>query len=89
MPATPAEVANDLAAQAKFFVKRDDAIARLCADAASLIRSMIEDKPYDEVLYATVLARIAAAGCDHRCTPKSQIEKSLHRAFLTITVRPE
>lgn len=37
--ATAAQIANDMAAQARYWERRDKAIARACADAARMIRA--------------------------------------------------
>lgn len=86
MPATPAEVANDLAAQARFFVKRDDDIAKLCRDSARLIRSILVFELVDEQSFADVVTRLEKYG---RTPPRgvfgaSQIAKLLRRALETL-----
>jgi hypothetical protein len=45
--ATPAQVANDMVAQADFWHRRDKDIERCCRDAARLIRDLIAKKPVD------------------------------------------
>ena len=47
MTATPAQVANDLEAQATFWRKRDDDIAKACLDAAHMIRLLLARRPVD------------------------------------------
>ena len=38
--ATPAQIANDMSAQAVYWHKRDDRIAALCRDAAAMINNL-------------------------------------------------
>ena len=47
MAATPAQVANDLAAQALWWGKRDADIARACDDGARLIRRLMAGESVD------------------------------------------
>ena len=47
MTATPAQIANDLEAQARFFAKRDDRVARACRDAARMIRQHLAGEAVD------------------------------------------
>ena len=86
MPATPAEVANDLAAQAKFFVKRDDEIARLCQDCARLIRASVAGEVIDLRALGECLDRLIdrQAWIPPERGKASQIDRSLHRALLTL-----
>lgn len=89
MPATPAEVANDLAAQATYFAKRDDDIARLCRDAARLIRGLTGGQQADGLafgpIYRDVLTRLQTYNGRPRPSVESQIDKSLYRAQVTLT----
>lgn len=92
MPATPAEVANDLAAQARFFVKCDDGLARLCKDGARLIRAMLAKERLDSRIYSDVVSRLATYIALHGGMPEreTQITKSLRRAIETLqTLRAE
>jgi putative intracellular protease/amidase len=92
MPATPAQVANDLFAQARYFAKRDDAVARLCTVAARLIRAKAAGDPYDDRAYqdleVALIKHVAASkGVPER---ETQITKSLRRALDTLqTLRAE
>lgn len=90
MPATPAEVANDLWAQAAFFAKRDvdlDVnIASLCRDSARLIRAMLAKEKLDTRVYGDVVSRLATHIARHGGMPEreTQIAKSLRRALETL-----
>lgn len=84
--ATPAEVANDLWAQATYFARRDDGLARLCKDAARLIRAMVANETLDSRVYADVVSRLAKYVAGHGGMPEreNQITKSLRRALETL-----
>jgi hypothetical protein len=47
MTATPAQVANDLTAQAVYFARRDAHVERACRDAARMIRRHLLGEPVD------------------------------------------
>jgi hypothetical protein len=83
MTATPAEVANDLEAQAAFFVKRDDDVSRLCREAARLIRQMLAGEQIDGRTWGGVHRRL----CDRIIGRDvgTQIGKSLSRGLDTLT----
>jgi hypothetical protein len=83
--ATPAEVANDLDAQAKFLAKRDDDLASLCRDSARLIRAMIAGQAFCERTYSRVHFRLQGFNSRPRSSVPSQIDKSLYRAQVTLT----
>ena len=85
MTATPAQVANDLAAQATFFAKRDDNIAGLCRDSLWLIRALTGRQAVDEGLYESVIFRLQRWNSRPRAAVPSQIDKSLDRALVTLT----
>ena len=85
MTATPAQVANDLAAQATFFAKRDDNIASLCRDSARLIRALIGGQAVADLTYARVIWRLEDYTFRPRAAVPSQIDKSLDRALVTLT----
>lgn len=85
MTATPAQVANDLAAQATFFAKRDDGIVHLCRHSALLIRALIGGQAVDEGLYESVIFRLQRWNSRPRAAVPSQIDKSLDRALVTLT----
>ncbi|MCA3488690.1 MAG: hypothetical protein IOD05_19885 [Rhodobacter sp.] len=84
MTATPAQVANDLAAQATFFAKRDDNIACLCRDSLWLIRALIGGQAVDERFHARVILRLEDYTFRPRAAAPSQIDKSLDRALVTL-----
>jgi len=83
MPATPAEVANDLAAQARFFVKRNDDIAKLCRDAELLIRAWVAGEVVDDLELSQCMAKLIHLEVWKEPEPgkSSQIYRSLHRAL--------
>lgn len=45
--ATPAQIANDMTAQAAFWHRRDDAISDCCRECAHLIRMHLDEKQVD------------------------------------------
>lgn len=47
MTAPPAQIANDLEAQARFFAKRDDRVEKACRDAARMIRQHLAGEAVD------------------------------------------
>lgn len=51
MTASPAQVANDLAAQARFWDRRDDNVAQACRDCARVIRAMLAGDQIDGRTY--------------------------------------
>lgn len=92
MPATPAEVANDLFAQARYFAKRDDTVARLCTVAARLIRAKAAGELYDDRAYRDVEVALIKRVAERGGAPEreAQITKSLRRALETLqTLRTE
>ncbi|KJS43546.1 MAG: hypothetical protein VR71_10135 [Roseovarius sp. BRH_c41] len=56
--ATPAQIANDMAAHAKYWAGRDCNIERVCRDAAWVIRSMLEGPKVDGRTYGGVHRRL-------------------------------
>ena len=83
MTATPAEVANDLEAQAAFFRKRDEDVSRLCRDSARLIREMLAGERIDGRTWGGVHRRLL-----DRCALRdgeTQIGKSLARGLGVLT----
>lgn len=83
MTASPAEVANDLEAQAAFLRKRDDDAARLCRDSARLIRELLAGQTVDGRTWGGVHRRLL-----DRCARRdgdTQIGKSLHRGLAVLT----
>lgn len=77
--ATAAQIANDLAAQAAFWTRRDAHVAGVCRDAARLIRAMLAGQPVDGRTYAGVQARLMSNGARYR-TSNETIAWSLQRA---------
>ncbi len=56
--ATPAQVANDMAAQASFWEKRDKVIHRACHDSARLIRAFLAGERVDGRTYHGLFGRL-------------------------------
>lgn len=56
--ATPAEVANDMAAHARYWQKRDAAIFRVCEDASRLIRMYLDGQKVDGRTYGGLHRRL-------------------------------
>lgn len=80
MTATPAQVANDLDAQARYFGKSDVEVARLCRDTARLIRQFIRGERVDGRTYFGCTQRLRNA----RYPVDSQIDKSLWRGRMVL-----
>lgn len=82
--ASPEEVANDMAAWAKYYDGRDNGLARVCRDVAHLIRQMLCGRTIDGRTYNGVLTRLSNAG---RCRRQAndQLQTSLSRAQHTLT----
>lgn len=56
--ATPAQIANDMAAHAEFWAKRDKDIAGVCRDAARVIRAFLAGGRVDGRTYYGVQKRL-------------------------------
>lgn len=80
--ATNAQIANDLAAQAKYWERRDENIARLCRDCARLIRKMLEGQPVDGRTYYGVQRRLMSG---YQTRVEAGIGRSLSRALDALT----
>lgn len=81
MTATPAQIANDLEAQARFFAKRDDRVARACRDAARMIRQHLAGEAVDGRTWGglhTRLMDLTGRGARYNGT---QIERSMSRGL--------
>lgn len=85
MPATPAQVANDLEAQAGYFRKRDQFIADACQDSARMIRKIIAGEPVDGRTWAGLHTRLLNFTASGRGRADTQIAKSLRRGLATLT----
>jgi hypothetical protein len=85
MTATPAQVANDLAAQAEYFRRRDDETSRACRDCARAIRALEAGEPLQDHVYGQLRGRVLNAWYSYRAQPDTQIENSLHRGLATLT----
>ncbi len=56
--ASPAEIANDMAAQAAFWQKRDKQVYRACDDAARMIRAFLAGAYVDGRTYGGLQKRL-------------------------------
>ncbi len=83
MSATPAQVANDLAAQAKYWDRRDDAVSRACRDCARVIRSLLAGNPVDGCTYHGLYGRLLNLEITWRGR-NDALENSLTRGRLTL-----
>lgn len=83
--ASPAEVANDMIAQAVFWERRDKRIARTCRDAARMIRVYLAGEPVDGRTWGGLHTRLLDLSGR---TPygDSRIADSLGRALQTLYV---
>lgn len=83
---SPAQVANDLAAQARFWEKRDRDIHALCTDAARVIRAYLAGERVDgrtrSGVYGRLLDRETRAG--RGLIGSEQLQASLTRGRLTL-----
>lgn len=61
--ATPAQVANDMAAQAAYWTGRDREVARTCLEAAQVIRDLLEKKQVDVVTLHGLAGRLLVVQC--------------------------
>lgn len=83
MTATPAQVANDLAAQGRFWDRRDDHVARACRDCARLIRARLAGEQIDGRTYFGLLRRLLDLETTWRGRNEA-IGNSLTRGRLTL-----
>ncbi len=86
MTATPAQVANDLDAQAAFFDRRESDLAAACRDCARTIRAMLNDGKIDGRSYSGVHTRMMNMQTRYRGRPDTQIAKSITRGLCTLQV---
>ncbi|QYK42854.1 MAG: hypothetical protein KF887_07060 [Paracoccaceae bacterium] len=84
MPATPAEVANDLAAQGAFFLRRDEDVARACREAARVIRKLLAGEHVDGRTWHGLQDRMTWLDFRFRSQPDTQIAKSISRGLQTL-----
>lgn len=84
MTTTPAQVANDLEAQADFFRRRDDHVESICRDAARAIRTVLAGARLSDEVYAGIDAQLIKAIDRYRHQPASQIHKSMSRGHLVL-----
>lgn len=83
MTATPAQIANDLAAQAQFWQRRDDHAARACRDCSRLIRAMIAGEAVDGRTYHGLYGRLMNLETTWR-SRDDRLWNSLARGRLTL-----
>lgn len=81
MPATPAQIANDLEAQARYFAKRDDRVERACRDAARMIRMLLADEPVDGRTWGGLHTRLLDLTSRSRRYAGTQIDTSMSRGL--------
>lgn len=78
--ATPAQIANDMAAQAAYWHRRDDATSDACRDCAFVIRKFLSGQLVDgrtfHGLQSRLEARIIAAG-DGRPSIRNSLRRGL------------
>lgn len=86
MSATPAQVANDLDAQAAFFDKREADLAQACRDCARAIRAMLNDGKIDGRTYTGVHTRMMNMEARYRARRDTQIAKSITRGLTNLQV---
>jgi len=81
--ATPAQVANDLVAQAKYWDRRDDHVSRACHQCARLIRAMLAGEAVDGRTYYGLHGRLLNLEITWRGR-NEPLENSLTRGRLTL-----
>lgn len=84
MTVSPAQVANDLEAQAAFFNKRDGDLAQACRDCARAIRAILNDGRIDGRTYGGIHQRMLNLDLRHRSRADTQISKSISRGLSTL-----
>lgn len=85
MSATPAQVANDLEAQAAYFGRRDEPTATACRDCAQVIRALVTGQQVDAQTFGGLHRRMLDQELRYRKQSQSQIGKSLDRGLRTLT----
>ncbi|MDK3072753.1 hypothetical protein QO034_06495 [Sedimentitalea sp. JM2-8] len=83
--ASPAEIANDMAAQAVFWQKRDKNIHRACDDAARMIRAFMAEERVDGRAYHGLHRRLFDLSVSRRWAHYG-INDHLDRALRTIQI---
>lgn len=84
MTATPAQVANDLEAQANYWLGRDKEVSRTCRDAARVIRQRLGSERVDGHTWGGLHRRLMDLDLSLRRKPGSQIGKSVSRGLQTL-----
>ncbi len=83
--ASPAEIANDMAAQAAFWQKRDKHVHRACDDAARMIRAYMVGERVDGRTYGGLHKRLLDLTTSRRYAHFG-ITDNLDRALRTIQI---
>ena len=81
MTATPAQVLNDMRAQARFYERRDKHLHAICSDAASVIGDLLEGKLVDGRRWGGLHGRLLRVEMSRRSQP---IGWNIPRARLTL-----
>ena len=84
MTASPAQVANDLAAQARFWDGRDRHVENVCRDAADAIRKMLAGEQLDGRTWHGLHRRLLDQEARFRSSASTTIWRSLTRGRLTL-----
>lgn len=82
--ATPAQVANDMAAQAAYWTGRDREVARTCLDAARVIRELLATKPVDGRTLHGLNRRLLTLEGNANASQNDRLYASLSRARAVI-----
>jgi len=81
--ATPAQVANDMIAQARYFQGRDKKIFRACIDAARVIRLYLDGQKVDGRTYGGLHHRLVDLEIGSRARHFG-VQSNLTRARMTL-----
>ncbi|HAW49174.1 MAG TPA: hypothetical protein DCX34_18405 [Roseovarius sp.] len=81
--ATPAQVANDMIAQARYFKGRDKAIFKACTDAARVIRLHLDGQKVDGRTYGGLHHRLVDMEMSSRASYFA-VRSNLTRARITL-----
>ena len=84
MTATPAQVANDLEAQANYWLGRDKEVSRTCYNAARVIRQRLGGERVDGRTWGGLHRRLLNLELSLRSQSGSQIGKSVSRGLQTL-----
>lgn len=78
--ASHGQIANDMAAWASFFAKRDKKIAATCRDAARVIRAYLAGESVDGRTVTGVITRLDTLGMSHQTHRHFGLPQSAERA---------